>query len=58
VFNPDIQMADHARPVEYELGLPQPRKKAPYIHAPIGRSKRALDTRTESFVEATRMTTA
>ena len=58
VFNPDIQMADHARPVEYELGLPQQREKAPYIHAPIGRSKRALDARTESFVEATRMPAA
>lgn len=58
VFNPDIQMADHARPVQYELRLPGPQKRAPYIHAPMGRSKRALDAHTESFVEATRMPSA
>ena len=58
VFNPAIQMADHARPVKYELRLPEPRKRAPYVHAPIGRSKRALDEYTESFVEATRMSAA
>ena len=58
VFDPAIQMADHARPVKYELRLPEPRMRAPYIHAPMGRSKRALDARTESFVEATRMSAA
>ncbi len=58
VFDPRIQMADHARPVKYELRLPQPQKRAPYIHAPMGRSKRTLDANTETFVEATRMSAA
>jgi hypothetical protein len=58
VFDPRIQMADHARPLKYELRLPEPRQRAAYIHAPIGRSKRALDARTESFVEATRVPAA
>ncbi|HEX3430668.1 MAG TPA: hopanoid C-3 methylase HpnR [Rhizomicrobium sp.] len=58
VFDPAIQMADHARPAKYELRLPSAQKRAPYIHAPMGRSKRALDSPTESFVEATRMPSA
>jgi len=58
VFDPGIQMADHARPVNYELRLPPPRKTAPYVHAPLGRSKRSLDARTESFVESTRLSAA
>lgn len=58
VFDPRIQMADHRRPVNYELKLPGPAKRAPYIHAPLGRSKRTLDAHTESFVEATRMSAA
>lgn len=58
VFDPRIQMADHRRPVDYQLRLPESGKKAPYVHAPRGRSRRALDAHTESFVEATRMSAA
>ena len=55
VFDPSIQLVDHAREVRYKLRLPSKEKRAPYIHAPAGRSRRSLDARTESFVEATRM---
>jgi hypothetical protein len=55
-------LADHARPVEYELPLPpRPQANAPaakdsllYIHAPRGRVGRSIDNATERFVEATR----
>jgi hypothetical protein len=59
VFNPALQMADHARPVHYEL--PQrpdfaavADKRALYVHRPAGRRGRTLDDATEQFVDATR----
>lgn len=62
VFNPRLQLADHARDVRYELRPPvqsDPKAgRAPYIHAPGGRARRALDDRTENFVNATRMSAA
>jgi hopanoid C-3 methylase len=63
VYNAEKMLADHERPVHYELPLP-PRSatdgqgvKAPqlYIHAPRGRPGRSIDDSTEHFVEATRM---
>ncbi len=62
VFDPRLQLADHARDVRYELRPPaqtEPRGgPAPYIHAPGGRGRRALDAGTENFVNATRTGTA
>jgi hopanoid C-3 methylase HpnR len=60
VFNPALQMADHARPVEYELPLrPETTaladKRALYVHRPAGRRSRTLDDATEQFVDATRV---
>jgi hopanoid C-3 methylase HpnR len=60
VFNPDLQMADHAQPVRYEMGLPPPpaqraNLKTPYLHTPQGRRSRTLDDATEQFVDATRI---
>ena len=59
VFNPALQMADHARPVQYELP-PRPAfaavadKRALYVHKPAGRRGRVLDDATEQFVDASR----
>jgi magnesium-protoporphyrin IX monomethyl ester (oxidative) cyclase len=63
VYKAEKMLADHARPVHYELPLPpRPRANAPaakgsllYIHAPRGRAGRSIDNATEHFVEATRM---
>ena len=62
-YNAQKMLADHARPVHYELPLP-PRSatngqiaKASelYIHAPRGRAGRSIDDFTQRFVETTRM---
>jgi hopanoid C-3 methylase HpnR len=59
VFNPALQMADHARPVRYELPL-RPDiaavadRRALYVHKPAGRRGRVLDDSTEQFVDTTR----
>ena len=61
VFDPALQLADHARPIRYEMALPPPRRekidaKALYVHGPQGRRGRAvLDDSTERFVDETRM---
>ena len=60
VYDPRLQMADHARPVRYEISLPpEPRAKvdpnALYIHKSQGRRGRQIDNVTERFVEDTRM---
>jgi hopanoid C-3 methylase HpnR len=57
VFNPALQLADHARPVRYALPEPPaapPERRALYVHVPAGRRGRAIDDATERFVEATR----
>ena len=60
VFYPVLQLADHARPVQYELPL-RPEfasvadKRALYVHKPAGRRGRTLDDATERFVDATRI---
>jgi hopanoid C-3 methylase len=59
VFNPELQLADHARPVRYEMPL-RPAfaavadKRALYVHKPAGRRGRTLDDATEKFVDLTR----
>jgi hopanoid C-3 methylase HpnR len=61
VFNPKLQLADHARSVRYEMTPPPPvaegrlDPRSLYVHGPQGRRSRAIDDATERFVEATRM---
>jgi hypothetical protein len=63
VYSVEKMLADHARPVHYELPLPprpetvtRPAKAAQlYIHAHRGRAGRHVDDATEKFVEETRM---
>ena len=63
VFNPALQLADHARPAKYRLPSPPPHAEAKldpkglYVHTPR-RRPRAIDTDTERFVDATRMSVA
>lgn len=63
VFNPKLQMADHAQPVKYAMSPPPPRTEARidvrnlYVHQPRGRRSRALDDSTERFVDETRFGT-
>ncbi|WP_447974298.1 hopanoid C-3 methylase HpnR [Nitrospira sp. Kam-Ns4a] len=63
VYDPELQLADHQRPVKYEMSLPPPhqdkvKSNLLYIHSARGRQGRALDDATEQFVEATRMGTS
>ena len=59
VYDPVSRLADHARPVLYEMPLPPKptRRRTPllYIHRSQGRAGRVLDDATEQFVETTRM---
>jgi hypothetical protein len=66
VYRPDALLADHAKPVEYEIPLQPtaPTRDTPaetaagrslYVHAPRGRTGRAIDAATERFVDETRM---
>jgi hopanoid C-3 methylase HpnR len=63
VYNVEKMLADHMRPVQYELPVaplpktPAPAPKGPdlYIHVNRGRVSRNIDDSTERFVEATRM---
>ena len=61
VFDPRLQLADHAREPRYRMTPPpggvQGRldPKSLYVHGPQGRRGRAIDDATERFVEATRM---
>jgi hopanoid C-3 methylase HpnR len=60
VYNPRLQLADHARPVTYEMSLPPaPRAKVDattlYVHGGKGRRGREIDNATEQFVEESRM---
>ena len=62
MYNPNLQLADHNKPVEYEMRLPPPavEKISPqdlYIHTSSGRQSRAIDEASEQFVDATRMRT-
>jgi hopanoid C-3 methylase HpnR len=62
IYNPALQLADHDRPVRYEMSLPPPHQRkvdplALYLHPPQGRHGRALDEATERFVDETRTQT-
>lgn len=59
VYNPQLQISDHQRPVAYELSIPSsshPSQDHPllFIHKGKGRAGRALDHTTEEFVDSTR----
>jgi hopanoid C-3 methylase HpnR len=59
VYNPALQLADHQRPVRYEMALPPAAGHGVdhgllYIHHAKGRQGRHLDDSTERFVETTR----
>jgi hopanoid C-3 methylase HpnR len=61
VYNPQLQLADHGRPVAYQMPLPPEPTAAGlvprllYIHRSKGRAGRILDDATEQFVETSRM---
>jgi hopanoid C-3 methylase HpnR len=62
VFNPKLLLADHQRPVSYEMRLPPPAQEKVdprllYVLQGRGRQGRAIDDATEQFVDATRMGT-
>lgn len=59
VFNPKLQLADHAQTARYELTLPPDAggkfdRKGLFVHAPGSRRSRALNDATERFVDETR----
>jgi hopanoid C-3 methylase len=60
VYDPDLQYADHQRPVNYEMSLPPPPREAVerdtlYVHQAAGRRRREIDAATERFVDETRI---
>jgi len=62
VFDPKLLLADHHRPVTYEMKLPPPAQttvdpRLLYVLQARGRKGRVIDDATEQFVEATRMGT-
>ncbi len=62
VYDPRLQLADHERPVRYQMRLPPPHaehvdRAQLYVHAGRGRQGRATDEATERFVEESRMGT-
>jgi hypothetical protein len=63
IYNPKLQLADHQRPVSYEMSLPPAAQetvnsKLLYILPSKGRRARAVDDSTEQFIETTRMGTS
>lgn len=62
VFDPRLQLGDHAREVHYTMTPPPApdeatNVKAVYVHGPAGRKSRRIDDATEKFVDETRMGT-
>ncbi|SAK74624.1 hopanoid C-3 methylase HpnR [Caballeronia ptereochthonis] len=60
VFDPRLQLSDHAREVRYTMTPPPAPDetasvKAVYVHGPAGRKSRRIDDATEKFVDETRM---
>lgn len=60
VYDPKLQLADHAAPVRYAMSLPPaPRDRVAaeslYVHPGRGRRGREYDAATERFVDDTRM---
>ncbi|BCA53617.1 Cobalamin B12-binding/Radical SAM family protein [Nitrospira sp. KM1] len=59
VYDPALQMADHARPIQYQMPLPPDHTsdvnaQLLYIHRAEGRKSRLYDDATEHFVNRTR----
>ncbi|MFO1129231.1 MAG: hopanoid C-3 methylase HpnR [Rhodospirillales bacterium] len=59
VFDARLLLADHRRPVAYQMPPPPPpgtayRARDLYVHTPLGRKGRAIDDATERFVDETR----
>src|SRR5205085_11197172 len=62
-YRTDLLLADHARPIDYQIPLPPPAQAVTpavrahdfYIHAPKGRASRAIEDATERFVDETCM---
>jgi hopanoid C-3 methylase HpnR len=59
VYDPALQLADHARPVRYHMSPPPDPSSYSnaallYIHRAKGRQNRALDDETEAFVDTSR----
>lgn len=60
VYDPSLLLADHQRPLTYEMKLPPPVQatvdpRGLYVLKARGRAGRAIDDATEQFVESTRM---
>lgn len=60
VYDPELLLADHRRPVQYQIALPPPEREtldrgALYVHAAGNRRSRAIDDATERFVDETRL---
>jgi hopanoid C-3 methylase len=59
VFRPEYLLADHQRPIDYQIPLPEGEptrhRSSLYVLAPRGRKGRAIDTETERFVDETRI---
>ena len=58
VYDPKLQLADHAQPVRYEMTPPPAATTASpatlYVHPGAGRRGRDIDAKTEGFVDDTR----
>ena len=62
IYNPELQLTDHRRPVTYEMVMPPEKKdkidpERLFILRPKGRHSRAIDDAIETFVDETRMGT-
>ncbi|HLZ33770.1 MAG TPA: hopanoid C-3 methylase HpnR [Nitrospira sp.] len=61
VYNPELQLADHRRPVTYEMTPPRHRDKLDakqlFILPAKGRQSRVIDDATEDFVDESRLGT-
>jgi len=62
VYSTELLLADHRRPVVYEMSVPRTHNEKPdrqslYVHKAV-KPRRTLDNVTESFVEATRLNAA
>lgn len=60
VYNPDLLLAAHHQPVQYEISLPPAQQEKVerhtlYVHQPVGRRGREIDHTTEAFVSETRL---
>ena len=59
VYNPELQISDHQRPIKYAMSFPSKTRKSGsdlYVLPSTGRTSRAIDDSTEQFVEGLRPT--